>query len=118
MKGDASLQSNISLLLLFISPSPPHAHVTEDADDLKGPNNRYRHPLYIEYTCSYSLFLSLMTVSLILTHILGLMSAVIIVVVIVLSVTVTRHMKKTESLERELQSKVIVGTPERSEKNL
>lgn len=59
-----------------------------------------------------------MTVSLILTHILGLMSAVIIVVVIVLSVTVTRHMKKTESLERELQSKVIVGTPERSEKNL
>lgn len=105
MKGDASLQSNLSLLLLFISPSPPHAHITEDADDLKGPNNRYRHPLYIEYTCSYSLFLSLMAVSLIiLTHILGLMSAVIISVVIVLSVTVTRHMKKTESLERELQS--------------
>lgn len=46
-----------------------------------------------------------MAVSLIiLTHILGLMSAVIISVVIVLSVTVTRHMKKTESLERELQS--------------
>lgn len=43
-----------------------------------------------------------MAVSLILTHILGLMSAVIIVVVIVLSVTVTQHMKKTESLEREL----------------
>ena len=49
----------ISRCSFSLSPSPPHAHVTEDADDF---------------------------------------------VVIVLSVTVTRHMKKTESLERELQS--------------
>lgn len=41
-----------------------------------------------------------MAISLILTHILGLMFVAIIVVVIVLSVTVTRHMKKTESLKR------------------
>lgn len=94
----------ISRCSFSLSPSPPHAYATKDADDLKGPKNRYRHPLYIEYTCSYSLFLSFMAVSLILTHILGLMFVVIIVVVIVLSVTVTRHMKKTEWLERELQS--------------